>query len=146
MTRSAFDKKISGTLRPDRVRRSSVETALTELPDPPSEMSPLAAMAWLRLGRLAIEAGTLTRFDTELLSLAARTAATCEELESQLGVDGILITSKSVVKAHPACAALDRSRSLLLKLLDALGLSPGGRDRLPAIASVSATNRFAQMP
>lgn len=146
MTRTTFDKRISGTLRFDRVRRSPGEDALTELPAPPSELSPLAATAWLRLGRLAIQAGTLTRFDTELLCLAARTAATCEELEAQLGVDGLLITSKSAVKAHPASAALDRSRSLLLKLLDALGLSPGGRDRLPATPSVSAANRFARIP
>ena len=96
MTRSTFVKGLSGTLRPDRVKRLPGEDTLTELPTPPPDLAPLAAAAWLRLGRLSIDAGILTRFDTELLALAARTAATCEELESQLAADGPLILGLKV--------------------------------------------------
>jgi P27 family predicted phage terminase small subunit len=115
---------------------------LTELPAAPPSFSPAATAAWERLGRLVIQAGTLTRFDTELLSLAARTTATCEELEAQLAADGVLLQSKGAIKAHPAAAALDRSRTLLLKLLNVLGLPPADRDRIPMAPTSKLENRF----
>jgi P27 family predicted phage terminase small subunit len=143
LTTSTRYKAVSGTTRRDRYRRGRSEDALTSLPTSPPELSSAAKAAWARLGQLAIQAGTLTRVDTELLALAARTTATCEELESQLAADGVLLHSKGSIKAHPACAALDRSRLLLLKLLDALGLSPAGRERLPVVKPPLLSNKFA---
>lgn len=143
--RTAFAKALSGTARKDRIKGFRDGAPLTSVPPAPPDLSTTAQSAWERLGRLAVEAGTLTRYDTELLALAARTTATCEELEKQLAADGVLLHSKGSIKAHPACAALDRSRSLLLKLLDALGLSPAGRERLPTPIPVIAGNKFAQL-
>jgi P27 family predicted phage terminase small subunit len=142
--RSNLAKTISCTLRNDRLAQPRNAEPLEYLPPPPAGMSSLTLSAWERLGRLAIEAGTLTRFDTELLTLAARTAATCEELENQLKADGVLLHSNGSVKAHPACAALDRSRLLLLRLLDSLGLSPLGREKVHTTKHISASNKFAQ--
>lgn len=139
-------KTLSGTVRPDRIGRSTIDAAdrMQALPAPPSGLSQRAQEAWQRLGTLALDAGTLTRFDTELLALAARTAASCEELESQLAADGMLVDSKGTIKAHPACAALDRNRALMLRLLDALGLSPLGRDQIPTKPVAATRNRFAE--
>ena len=145
MTKSTHVKLLSGTLRPDRMKRQPGTNLLTELPPAPPDLSPTALAAWERLGRLAIEARTLSKFDIEVLALAARTSASCELLEHQLSVDGLLIQSGGVTKSHPGVAALDRGRSLLLKLLDALGLSPAGRSRTAVVPPVTAENRFAQL-
>ena len=69
MTRSTFAKSLSGTLRLDRETRLNREDVLSELPPPPAGLSSTAASAWQRLGGLAIEAQTITRFDLELLDL-----------------------------------------------------------------------------
>jgi P27 family predicted phage terminase small subunit len=145
LTKSAFHKTLSGTVRRDRNKGLRHGDPLGSVPPSPPNLSPAARRAWERLGGLTVEAGTLTRYDTELLALAARTTATCEELETQLAADGVLLHSKGAIKAHPACAALDRSRSLLLKMLDSLGLSPAGRERLPTKTPGVVGNKFAQL-
>ena len=144
MTRSTFAKSLSGTLRLDRETRLNREDVLSELPPPPAGLSSTAASAWQRLGGLAIEAQTITRFDLELLDFAARTAASCRGLEAQLAADGILLESpRGSTKVHSGVAALDRSRSLLLRLLGSLGLTPKSRERLPMTPSVKRKNKFA---
>ena len=116
---------------------------LTTLPPAPPDLTPAAIAAWERLGKLSIQAGSLTKFDTELLCLAARTTATCAELEAQVASQGSLIASREALKANPALAALDRNRNLLLRLLYALALTPGGRERLPLPPRKTAENPFA---
>lgn len=145
MTRSTFAKSLSATLRPDRAKRLRSDDYLMELPTPPPGLSVPAVAAWHRIGALAIEARTITRFDLELLSLTARTAASCDELEAQLITDGLLLHSSGIVKSHPACAALDRSRGLLFRLLEALGLSPVGRGKLPEPMVTLSVNRFSKL-
>ncbi len=145
MTVNDHAKSLRGTLRSDRKTSVRHEEKLGTLPPAPDGLSPSAAAAWVRLGALAIDAGTLSSADMELLSLAARTAASCDELERQLAEDGVLLRSNGAVKAHPACAALDRNRVLMLKLLDALGLSPAGREKVPVRVLKSTQNKFAYL-
>lgn len=115
---------------------------LTSLPAAPPDLTPAAFAAWERLGKLSIQAGSLTELDTELLCLAAHTTATCAGLEAQIASQGSLIASREALKANPALAALDRNRNLLLKLLDALALTPRGRERLPSPPTKTAENPF----
>jgi len=136
-------KLLAGTLRPDRMRRLQRIEHLTTLPPAPTDLTPAALAAWERLGKLSIQAGSLTALDAELLCLAARTTATCAELEAQIASQGSLIASREALKANPALAALDRNRNLLLRLLDALALTPGGRERLPLPPPKTAENPFA---
>jgi P27 family predicted phage terminase small subunit len=89
-----------------------------------------------------MEAGTLTTLDIELLALAARTATTCDELEAKIYTDGLVLESRGAKKANPACAALDRSRNLLFKVLDNLGLSPVGREKLHIQKAERRDNKF----
>jgi P27 family predicted phage terminase small subunit len=145
VTRSTAKKLFSGTRRSDRTRRLNGADVLKSLPPAPDHLPQNARECWERLGHLAISAGTITQFDTELLALAARTAATCDELELTIRSQGSLIESRGTVKANPACAALDRNRILLLKLLDALGLSPAARERLSIEARSDHTNKFAML-
>ena len=145
MTRSTAKKLFSGTRRSDRTRRLNGADVLKSLPPAPDHLPQNARECWERLGQLAILAGTVTRFDVELLALAAKTAATCSDLERQITSQGSLIESRGAVKANPACAALDRNRILLLKLLDALGLSPAARERLSIEARSDHTNKFAML-
>ncbi len=142
MIRNTRAKLLTGTLRPDRMRRPPRIEHLTTLPSAPPDLTPAAIAAWERLGKLSIQAGSLTELDTELLCLAARTTATCAELEAQVASQGSLIASREALKANPALAALDRSRALLLKLLDALALTPGGRERLPLPLPKTTENPF----
>ena len=136
-------KLLSATLRPDRMKRINRADVLTEPPPAPASLSPTAAAAFERLGTLAVAAKTLTALDVELLALAASTLSSCQSLETQLSAEGLLVESRGAVKTHPALSALTQNRALLLRLLDSLGLSPQGRERLPAAVVTERPNRFA---
>ena len=142
MTRSAFQKQISGTARDDRLRRLNGAEALRTLPPPPTTLPAAAHEAWIRLGSLSIAAGVLTRFDLELLDLAARTASTCNQLERQLATEGFTIDSRGSLKCNPAASALDRSRGWLFRLLIALGLVPAAREKLSIQSTTPLQNKF----
>lgn len=142
MTRSAFHKRLSGTTRDDRTRRLNGAEVLQTLPPPPNNLPEAAHDAWRRLGALAIDAGTLTRLDVELLDLCARTASTCDQLERQLTSEGFIVDSRGALKCNPAANALDRSRGLLFRLLTALGLVPAAREKLSIQATSRSPNKF----
>lgn len=143
MTTSTASKELRGSLRADRIRRIDPDKALRRMPAPPDGLPPEATAAWHRFGSLAIGLGTLTAADVALLELLARTWASAVELEQVLARDGLILTSGEVQKAHPAIAALDRSRNLAHRLLTDLGLSPPGRERI-SIAPQSTGNVFAK--
>lgn len=143
MTSSTASKELRGSLRADRIRRIDAGKALRRLPAPPDGLPPEAAAAWRRFGSLAIGLGTLTAADVALLELLARTWASAVELEQVLARDGLILTSGEVQKAHPAIAALDRSRNLAHRLLADLGLSPPGRERI-SITPPARNNPFTK--
>ena len=143
MSRSTRQKLISATLRPDRMKRPQGIEPLVELPAAPPNLTLPASEAFARLGRLAVEAGRLTSADLELLTLAARTLASCETLEGQLNAEGVVVHSRGATKTHPALNALTQNRALLLRLLDSLGLTPTARERLSAPPLAKAENPFA---
>jgi P27 family predicted phage terminase small subunit len=126
--RSRKEKVLSGTVRGDRMRRVGGVQVLTRLPQPPAGLSESASEAWFRCGRLAIELGTLTRFDVALLELLARTLGSVADLEKLLANEGLIVGAAS--KAHPACALLERSRAQAHRMLADLGLTPPSRERL----------------
>lgn len=139
MTTSKASKELRGTARADRLRAVDPMQAVETLPEPPETLSGDGVAAWCRFGAMAIELGTLTRNDIGLLELLARAWSSCIELEALLRRDGLILVSGEVQKAHPAIAALDRSRALAHRLLADLGLTPPGREKIsftkPAAAS-----------
>jgi P27 family predicted phage terminase small subunit len=112
------------------MRRVGGVSVLSRLPKPPDGLSDAANAAWSQCGRLAIELGTLTRFDVPLLELASRTLGSVSELEQLLRVEGMIVASGEVRKAHPAAAMLERSRAQAHRLLADLGLTPPSRESL----------------
>lgn len=145
MKRSSIQAKLlRGTLRPDR-HPPDPAGALDSLPPPPPGLPPAAVAAWARFGTLAVAIGAIAPQDLPLLELAARTWASIDDLERQLAVDGILVTSESgAKKAHPGLAALNQTRTLAHRLLGDLGLSPPGRERISTRPS-QTPNSFAKV-
>lgn len=127
---SASRKAARGTQRGDRQRAPAQSDRLTALPAAPATLSAAARSAWDRFGAMAIDVGAVTINDMALLELLARTWADCEGFEQLLAVDGLIVQSGAVRKAHPAIGALAQSRALAHRLLGDLGLTPPSRERI----------------
>lgn len=126
--RSKKERILTGTIRKDRLRHVGGVQVLSRLPPPPAGLSESAADAWSRCGRLAIELGTLTRYDVALLELLARTLGSVADLEQLLAAEGLIVGTAS--KAHPAANLLERSRAQAHRMLSDLGLTPPSREKL----------------
>jgi hypothetical protein len=68
-----------------------------------------------------------------ILLEAARTVAACAELERVVHQQGVTDVSSQGVRAHPALVELRQQRSVLLKLLKALGVDGAEEARGPII-------------
>lgn len=136
-------KDLRGTARKDRLKGAKGIPPLSRAPIAPSDLSTHGKRAWNEVARLAVRLGTLSAYDLPLLKLAARTLGGVAELEEVLRAEGMVISSGSVRKAHPAMALLERSRAQAFRLLESLGLSPAARERI-SLTPPKKASRFSE--
>lgn len=140
---SAKAKELRGTTRKDRLVGARGVPALSRAPVAPNGLSTHAKAAWNEVSKLALKLGTLSAYDLPLLELASRTLGSVAELEELLRTEGMIISSGSVRKAHPAAALLERSRAQAFRLLESLGLSPSARERI-SLTPPKKASRFSE--
>lgn len=104
---------------------------LTKLPPPPKHLAAKARAHYSRIGKAAVERGTLTTVDLDLVVLAASQWHQLDLAETHIARVGMTVPSADgSPKANPSVAAADRARALLARLLDQLGLTPAARTRV----------------
>lgn len=101
--------------------------ALEGEPRPPDDLDDVARAAWDRLLEVLRPLGTLCRADRDCLILYATTWATWKRAEDAVAELGVVIPTDSGVRSNPACAAARDARGTLIRLFDALGLTPAAR-------------------
>jgi P27 family predicted phage terminase small subunit len=138
--KSAEEKKIAGTYRPDREPPPDLTVPLEKLPRPPDRLSKAGRAAWRRCGAAAIELGSLRHSDLDQLELLSASLGLAEECEQRIRVEGLTVTSGTgVTKSHPLASVMQAARRDAHRAMQILGLSPVGRIRTGA-------KRPAQLP
>lgn len=128
MAKTNARKALQGTLRGDRMHPGvSAAVRLTAAPAAPASLSDDARPHWDVVAPLAVEVGTLTGADLPALAVLAETLATEQTLRAALSKEGVTITTGTTTKAHPALRALSDTRSQVIRMLAAFGLTPLGR-------------------
>lgn len=96
-------------------------------PKPPDDLDEVARAAWDQLISVLRPLGTLCRADRDAMILYATTWATWKRAEEAVARLGVVIVAGAAVKANPACAVARDARATLIRLFDALGLTPAAR-------------------
>lgn len=129
--KSTDAKKLSGTLRKGRMPPSTFGR-LRAVPSAPTRLSRMARAHWERVGALAVGAGVLTGRDLAALELVAEALETVERATRTLRREGLVLRSGKARKAHPALGALRDARSIALRCLIELALTPRSRGSVDA--------------
>jgi P27 family predicted phage terminase small subunit len=122
---------LQGTFREDRQPKAKGEFIL-EIPPAPESLSAYAREEWVQLAPRAVELGTLTEADLRAFALLCETLATEREAREIISKDGITLpTGGDGKKGHPAIRILETARTQAMRLFDAFGLTPKGRQHVP---------------
>ena len=134
---------VGGTFRKDRHGRTPIGARLMNMPKPPASLGADAIRYWRRLARLLIELGTIRRADLVSLELLCETLATIESARRTIEAEGVTVTSRGAVKAHPALQVLATARAQAAILLGAFGLTPAARSRVEELGVAVDDDRTA---
>ncbi len=107
--------------------RKAPERECTLMP-PPEWLSPHAMEIWDKYQPILRE--TYTKGDEALLGTFCETLALFVDASKAVTKDGLTITTAKGLVKNPLLASLSQCRDSLLRMCDALGLSPAGRSRL----------------
>jgi len=125
---------------------------LTEIPEPPEWMRPIARAKFLATCEYLVAAGALTSGETPMVEAFAAAYGRWVEAEMALAADPI--TYRSVTNrageaasavALPAQAQASKALDHMRKFAAALGLSPSERGRLPVTAAGDADDEVERM-
>ena len=102
---------------------------LKELPSCPLVLGKSATKHYRRIGKMAIEAGTLSARDIDVVAVAATAATLVEQAMASLEGGIITIGANGAEVAHPGINILAKAQATLLRALARLGLDPQSRDK-----------------
>ncbi len=122
-------KLASGT-RADRLNHAAPTPAATA-PEPPAELSELAAAEWARILPILLRMRVATEADGAALALYCETFATWVKTGQRLRREGMIVLSAAgTAKTNPLYAVHAQARSDMLRILAEFGLTPSSRNRV----------------
>jgi P27 family predicted phage terminase small subunit len=126
-------KRLTGTFRRDRAKRTAAASTTQGTPTCPDWLSAEAKMEWRRVVPLIVEAGLLTRLDRALLASYCICWGRLVEAERKVAEQGPVIVTPAGFQQKSAWAGIVSENAKLVEKFGAqLGLSPASRARIPA--------------
>jgi P27 family predicted phage terminase small subunit len=99
-------------------------------PEKPQGLSDIASAEWDSLVAELTELGTISNVDRAAIEMAARYAGHYHEGNADVLKHGLLVTTKSGIKANPSIRARDDAARIRNSYLQQLGLTPVSRSRV----------------
>lgn len=140
-------KKLSGTLRADRIKEGLKFDAITKVPKPENWLSDMGKVNFKRLAKMLIEKKMLFVSDVHLLAIMAEEMATyvmaCEQLQD---VKSYTQTSpKGYEMPSPWVSIRNQSQANVCRIGSLFGLDPLSREKFGGTKSKEPENEFAKL-
>jgi len=136
---------LSAMTREDRKPKRDFSRRLTRAPSPPAELSQRASEEWRRLAPACVAIGTLTGADLTAFALLCETLASEREARETVAAEGLTTpTAGGGKKPHPAVRIAENARNQSVRLLEAFGLTPRGRQSVDISPRDSPANELAE--
>lgn len=147
MGRSALPtnlKILKGTIRPSRMNPNEPKPK-PEIPDPPTNLSPLALEKWHDITPVLFDLGLLSRADRDMLVLYCEEYARYRDAQDVIEREGMFITTeKGNVIQHPAVGVVHKAIALMHKILVEFGMTPAARAKVSAAKKPDEADPFAE--
>ena len=147
MGRSALPtnlKILKGTIRPSRMNPNEPKPK-PEIPDPPTNLSPLALEKWHDITPVLFDLGLLSRADRDMLVLYCEEYTRYRDAQDVIEREGMFITTdKGNVIQHPAVGIVHKAITLMHKILVEFGMTPAARAKVSAAKKPDEADPFAE--
>ena len=110
------------------------------MPPAPSHLTDDEKKEWRRIGRQLLEAGLITRMDTDVLAAYCKAYVRWVEAEASVRKFGTIIKSPNGFPMQsPYLAVANKAMEQMRSLMSELGLTPASRVRIPRLKEPQAT-------
>jgi len=126
---------LDGTFRKDRHKVSPAAEVLTDVPDPPTDLSDFGQLEWIEKGDILKSHGLLQPRYLECLKrfcMAAEQYEMAKRVVDGLGDKRFFQTEKGFIVAHPALKDMKDWDAKCKLYLTEMGMTPGSSGKMPS--------------